>query len=69
MNFLNAKTTWTNAELIPFKLGIATAYILVGAYFHHFFHHYYIAVFVLFFITVIWTLYLWINKMKKENKE
>ena len=69
MNFFKEKTTWTNAELIPLKLCIASAYILVGAYFHHFLHRYYIVVLVLFLLPVIWDVSIWITKMKNENKE
>jgi preprotein translocase subunit SecG len=68
MNFFKIKTSWSNAELIPLKLCIATAYILVGAYFHNFFRKYYIIILIVFFITVIWAVYLWLNKMKKEIK-
>lgn len=67
MNFLNKKTTWTNWELIPLKLCIATAYILVGGYFHSFFHSVLIPVILLFGITMIWSVWMWISKMKKEN--
>jgi len=69
MNFLKIKTTWSNAEFIPLKLCIATAYILIGAYFHDFFRHYYIAVLVIFVITVSWTLYLWIKKMRTDTRD
>ncbi len=65
MNFFKIKTTWTNAELIVLKLCIATAYILVGGYFHTFFGHYRTAVVAIFGITVIWSVYLWATKMKK----
>lgn len=65
MNFFKRTTTWTNAELIILKLCIATAYILIGGYFHTFFGHYYIPVLTIFVITVIWAVYLWIVKMKK----
>jgi len=68
MNFFKIKTSWSNAELIPLKLCIATAYILVGAYFHRFFHDHYVLVLILFVITVIWSVYLWLNKMKNGNK-
>ena len=67
MNFFKTKTTWSNAELIPLKLCIATAYILVGAYFHTFFSKYYIPVLLLFVVVLIWSLYLWISKMKKKT--
>ena len=64
MNFFRTKTTWSNAEFIPLKLCIATAYILVGAHFHAFFLNYYAVVLVVFVITVIWSIYLWLTKMK-----
>jgi hypothetical protein len=67
MNFFNIKTSWSNAELIPLKLSIATAYSLIGTYFHNFFRHYYIPVLIIFGITVIWSVYLWLNKMKNVN--
>ena len=64
MNFFKAKTTWSNAELIVLKLCIASAYVLVGAYFHAFIHTYFIPIIVLFGIAVIWAVYLWLKKMK-----
>jgi len=64
MNFLKKKTSWSNAELIVLKLCIATAYILVGACFHSFFHRYYAPVVVVFAVTVFWSMYLWISKLK-----
>jgi len=68
MNFFKIKTTWTNAEFIPLKLSVASAYISIGTYFHNFFSNYYIAFFIVFVITVVWSVYLWLTKMKKENK-
>ena len=38
MNFFKVKTSWSNAEFITLKLCIATAYLLIGAYFHRFIH-------------------------------
>ncbi len=67
MNFFRAKTCWSNMEFIPFKLCVASFYIIVGAYFHDVVRHYYIPLFIVFGITVLWTLYLWIGKMKKAN--
>ncbi|MBS1668561.1 MAG: hypothetical protein JST58_14385 [Bacteroidetes bacterium] len=64
MNFLKAKTSWTNAEFIVFKLCVASIYVLIGAYFHQFFHRFYIPVLILFLVMVVWTLYLWLMKMK-----
>lgn len=67
MNFFKMRSTWTNAQLIPLKVCIASAYLLVGAYFHDFFRKYYILFIILFVITVIPSLYLWVTKLRKEN--
>jgi hypothetical protein len=67
MNFLNQKMSWTNAEFIPLKLCIASAFVLIGAHFSNFIHKYHLIFLGLFVITVIWTLYLWINKMKSNK--
>jgi hypothetical protein len=69
MNFFKIKTSWSNAELIPLKLCIGSAYIVVGTYFHSFLRSYYIPILVLFGITVVWSVYLWISKMMKQKKE
>ena len=61
MNFFKIKTQWSNAEFIPLKICIATAYILVGAYFHNFFRDYYVVVLIIFLITVSWSTYLWLK--------
>ena len=68
MNFLKIKTSWTNSELIVLKLCIASAYILVGSYFHNFIHHFKVPFLILFVITVIWSVYLWVIKMKSEKE-
>jgi len=70
MNFFKRKTSWSNSEFIPLKLCVASAYVLVGAYFQQFFLRYEIPVLILFGITLVWSVYLWLNKMKneKENK-
>ena len=68
MNFFKINTNWSNAEFIPFKVCIASAYILFGAYFHSFLCTYYVPVLVVFGITVIWTVYLWLKKMKIANE-
>lgn len=65
MNIFKVKTSWSNAEFIPFKLCIASIYIVVGSYFHDFFSRYYVALLILFGITVIWTVYLWLKKMRR----
>jgi hypothetical protein len=67
MNFFKIKTSWSNAEFIVLKLCVATAYILVGCYFHNFFRTWYIPVLLVFGITCIWSVYLWISKMKNSK--
>jgi hypothetical protein len=69
MNIFKIKTSWSNAEFIPFKLSVATAYLLIGTYFHRFFRAHYIPVLILFGITAIWSVYLWLNKMKIARQE
>jgi hypothetical protein len=66
MNFFKIKTTWSNAEFIILKLCIASIYIVIGTYFHAFFHTFYIPLLILFGITVIWSVYLWLHKMKRK---
>ncbi|WP_409415677.1 hypothetical protein [Flavobacterium sp. PS2] len=68
MSFFKIKTCWSNAEFIVLKLCIASAYILIGTYFHDFFSNYYVPLLILFGITVIWSVYLWLTKMK-NNKQ
>ncbi|RRJ87384.1 hypothetical protein EG240_15150 [Paenimyroides tangerinum] len=67
MGFFNAKTTWANKEFILFKLCVASIYTIVGSYFHRFFENYYLPLFVLFGITMIWTVTLWLRKMKHKS--
>ncbi len=67
MNFFTKKTTWSNWELIPLKLAIATIYLLLGAMFWKEVKEYAGVIGILFGITLMISLYLWITKMKKEN--
>ncbi|SHM11833.1 hypothetical protein [Flavobacterium chilense] len=69
MNFFKIKTSWTNAEFIIIKLCIASAYIIIGSYFHDYIKDYYTPLFILFGITVIWFVYLWLKKMKAGKQE
>ena len=64
MNFFKIKTSWSNAEFIVLKLSIASAYILIGAWFSDFILCYYIPLVIIFIITVSWSVYLWLKKMK-----
>lgn len=67
MSFLNAKTTWANKDFIPFKLCIASIYIIAGSYFHSFFKNYYVLLGILFVVTTVWTVALWLKKMKNKK--
>jgi hypothetical protein len=67
MNFLNRRTTWSNAEFIVLKICIATAYLLIGAHFHQYINDYTIPVLTVFGITVVWAVSLWLNKMKSDT--
>ncbi len=66
-NFFNLKTTWTNAEFILLKLCIASAYILIGIYFVDFFKEYWQFIALIFIITVIVSVTMWIKKMQQNN--
>ena len=67
MNFFKRKTTWTNWELISLKLSIASIYLLIGAMYWKEVKTYAGIIGILFGITVMISMYLWITKMKKEN--
>ena len=67
MNFLKRKTTWTNAELIPLKLAIASIYLIIGAFFPDIIKQLIFPVIILFIITVIWSVYLWIKKLNIKH--
>lgn len=66
MNFFKIKTSWSNAEFAIIKLCIASAYILIGSYFHNFIKDYYVPLLVIFGITLIWFVYVWLKKMKSQ---
>lgn len=68
MSFMNKKMGWTNAEFIPLKLAIGSAYLLIGAYFSSFVLQYKIVFIILFLVTVIYSLYLWWQKMNLKNE-
>ena len=66
MNFFKIKTTWTNAELIPLKICIASAYLLAGAYFHNFVREYFVFIVIMFSVTVVFSVFRWLQKMKSN---
>jgi hypothetical protein len=65
MNFLKAKTTWTNAELGIFKSCVVSFGILIGLYFKEFLQSYLALFWIVFAIATVWTIVLWLKKMKK----
>ncbi|TGK00927.1 hypothetical protein EHO59_13485 [Leptospira semungkisensis] len=67
MNFFTKETSWSNAEFIVFKLCIASIYVLIGAYFRDFFLQYRIVFTAIFVVTVIWTVSLWLKKMRSAK--
>jgi len=64
MNFLQAKTSWKNVEFIPVKLCIASAYLMVGAYFQNFIRKHLESFIILFVVSMAWTVYLWMKKLR-----
>lgn len=68
IRFLNRKTTWTNAELAWIKVCVGCVYLMLGTYFHHFFINYLPATWLLFSLTMPWTLYVWIKKMAANRQ-
>lgn len=59
---------WNNTEFILLKLCIASAYLLMGAYFPEVVKNYTTALLVLFVITLAGSMILWINKMKNASR-
>ena len=67
MNFFKIKTSWSNAELGVLKVCVASIYLMIGVFFHNFLSNYYVPLIIIFGITVIWTFYLWVTKMKNRH--
>lgn len=68
MNFFNAKTCWSNAEFVVLKLCLGSAYLFIGSYFHAFFQNYHWIILAVFGVTVLWSMYLWLNKIKSQRQ-
>jgi hypothetical protein len=65
-DFAKTRTTWSNAEFIVFKLSITCGYLIIGTYFHALFSKYYIPLFIVFGISLVWTILLWLKKMRER---
>lgn len=68
IKLLSRKTTWTNAELAWVKVCAGSAYLIPETYFHTFFADYLPIICSVFFITMAWTLYLWLKKMSASKQ-
>lgn len=66
MSFLDKKTTWSNKELIPLKLCIASIYMILGANISDWVFANTSYLLVLFFVTLTFSMYLWIKKLKQD---
>ena len=64
MSFLNKKMSWTNAEFIPFKVSIASAYLYLGSTFSEFFLTYKGFILGLFAASLVYVMMLWVKKMR-----
>jgi hypothetical protein len=67
MKFLQAKTTWTNAEFGLFKICVISYGMLIGIYFHTFLENWVFPLWIILSITGTATLLLWIKKMKHQQ--
>lgn len=67
MDFFKTRTSWSNAEFVVLKLCLASAYLWVGMRFHEFFARYQPMLFAMFAVTVVWSMWLWLSKMKRES--
>ena len=64
MSFLNKKMTWTNAEFIPLKVCISSAYLYIGSTFSEFFLSYKGFILGLFAVSLVYVMILWMKKMQ-----
>ncbi len=67
MNFFKIKTSWSNGELGIFKVCVASIFVMIGVFFNDYLKNFYVPLIIIFGITLVWTLYLWIKKMRNRN--
>lgn len=65
MHFFNAKTVWVNKKFVPFKLCIASIYVITGSNFRRNDENYYLLLFILLGISAVWMVTLWLKKMRR----
>ncbi len=67
MRFLQLLTTWSNAELGLLKVCLICFGISAGIYFYDYVKPWFGHFFIVFVITAIWALLLWIKKLKQPQ--
>ena len=67
MKFFEIKTSWSNGELVVFKLSLFSISILIGSLFHSYIEDFYVPLIVFTIPTTILTTYLWLTKMKNKK--
>lgn len=68
MNFLFIKTLWTNIELGLIKISATAFGILLGIYFSEFLKSYLVLLGIVFVITAIGGIILWVKKTSTTDK-
>lgn len=66
MNFLKIKTSWSNIELGLIKICVLSAGIILGTYFHVYLKNHLQLLGMVFLVTAVWTIYLWVKKVKHK---
>ena len=67
MRFLQLLTTWSNAELGLLKVCLISFGISAGIYFYDYVKLWFDYFFIVFVITAIWALLLWVKKLKQPQ--
>jgi hypothetical protein len=63
LQFLFKKSTWSNLQLIPLKLCIASAYLIIGHFIPETVNTYFWPLVLLFGITLIVSLWIWLKQL------
>jgi hypothetical protein len=63
MNFFIKTSKWSNLQLIPLKLCIASAYLIIGHYYPETVSIYFWPLILLFGITSIVSLWIWLRQL------
>jgi hypothetical protein len=65
MSFLTRKVIWANWQFGPLKLAMLTLGIMIGAYFADFLKPYVWLFGLVFLLTAIWVIIIWVKAMRK----